>query len=83
MEVPNQNYEEFSKVVDELRSDVPPRQPTGFLRQKAEPVVTRETRHKNAYLKQTKLYSPCTCGSGKKYKFCCNGKQMVVIDTGA
>ena len=20
---------------------------------------------------QSKLYSPCTCGSGKKFKFCC------------
>jgi uncharacterized protein YchJ len=32
--------------------------------------------------RQLKLYSPCSCGSGKKFKFCCNGKQMIVINTG-
>jgi len=24
--------------------------------------------------KQIQLYSPCACGSGKKFKFCCFGK---------
>ena len=23
---------------------------------------------------QIKLYSPCACGSGKKFKFCCRAK---------
>lgn len=25
--------------------------------------------------KQIKLYSPCGCGSGKKFKFCCKTKE--------
>jgi hypothetical protein len=24
---------------------------------------------------QVRLYSPCPCGSGKKFKFCCKDKQ--------
>lgn len=38
---------------------------------------------------QIKLYSPCACGSGKKFKFCCYRKQagfadiLVVILAGA
>lgn len=46
-------------------------------------LVFRSTREKERYNQQTKLYSPCTCGSGKKYKFCCNGKQTIIIDTGS
>lgn len=46
-------------------------------------MVRRDTRVKDHYEQQMKLYRPCTCGSGKKFKFCCKGKQMVVIDTGA
>lgn len=26
------------------------------------------------HLKQVELYSPCGCGSGKKFKFCCHNK---------
>jgi len=28
--------------------------------------------------KQINLYSPCACGSGKKFKFCCHLKNEVV-----
>jgi uncharacterized protein YchJ len=45
--------------------------------------VFRDMRRKNHYDEQTKLYSPCSCGSGKKNKFCCKGKQMIKIDTGS
>jgi hypothetical protein len=43
--------------------------------------VIRDGRVKMKADKQLKLYSPCSCGSGKKFKFCCNGKEMVVINT--
>jgi uncharacterized protein YchJ len=28
------------------------------------------------YNKQIKMYSPCGCGSGKKFKFCCYKKPI-------
>lgn len=34
--------------------------------------VYRDTRVRRAAVKQILLYSPCPCGSGKKFKFCCN-----------
>ena len=43
--------------------------------------VIRDVRQIDHASKQLKLYSPCSCGSGKKFKFCCNGKEMVVIRT--
>lgn len=33
--------------------------------------VTRDLTAKERCEKQIKLYSPCGCGSGKKFKFCC------------
>lgn len=65
--------------------------PTGPLAPKGHEVVgqyadgvlhMRDLRVKAKYDRQVKLYSPCSCGSGKKHKFCCNGKEMVVINTG-
>jgi hypothetical protein len=50
---------------------------------KAKIPVIRDARVKLKADKQLKLYSPCSCGSGKKHKFCCFGKEMIVIDTGA
>ncbi len=44
--------------------------------------VVRDVRTREHYMKQQKLYSPCSCGSGKNFKFCCNGKQMIRINTG-
>ena len=41
----------------------------------------RDLRVKTHADRQLKLYSPCTCGSGKKYKFCCNGVPKFVINT--
>ena len=39
--------------------------------------VQRDLTEKERMEKQIKLYSPCGCGSGKKFKFCCYvGKQM-------
>jgi uncharacterized protein YchJ len=35
------------------------------------PVVRDLTEHEKAN-KQIALYSPCGCGSGKKFKFCCH-----------
>jgi hypothetical protein len=43
--------------------------------------IVRDVRTKEHYDKQNKLYSPCSCGSGKNFKFCCNGKQMIRINT--
>jgi hypothetical protein len=45
--------------------------------------VIRDARVKMKADRQLKLYSNCSCGSGKKFKFCCNGKEMVVINTGS
>lgn len=39
----------------------------------------RYTRDIDHYRQQMKLYSACSCGSGKKYKFCCNGKESKEI----
>ncbi len=33
--------------------------------------VTRDLTAKEACDMQIRLYSPCACGSGKKFKFCC------------
>jgi uncharacterized protein YchJ len=33
--------------------------------------VKRNLTAKETYDKQIRLYSPCGCGSGKKFKFCC------------
>ena len=33
--------------------------------------VARDTTIKERNEAQIKLYSPCGCGSGKKFKFCC------------
>ncbi|MCR4307167.1 MAG: hypothetical protein NUV80_01245 [Candidatus Berkelbacteria bacterium] len=39
--------------------------------------VKRDLTEKERMEKQIKLYSPCGCGSGNKFKFCCYvGKQM-------
>jgi hypothetical protein len=43
--------------------------------------VRRDLKAKEACDLQIKLYSPCGCGSGKKFKFCCKGKKMFVINT--
>jgi hypothetical protein len=34
-------------------------------------IVTRDLRAKEKADMQIRLYSPCACGSGKKFKFCC------------
>lgn len=33
--------------------------------------VTRDLTAKETAEMQIRLYSPCACGSGKKFKFCC------------
>jgi uncharacterized protein YchJ len=33
--------------------------------------VTRDLTARETMEKQIQLYSPCVCGSGKKFKFCC------------
>lgn len=33
--------------------------------------VTRDLTAKENMEQQIRLYSPCACGSGKKFKFCC------------
>ena len=37
-------------------------------------ILKRDTRIIDHYKEQMKLYAPCECGSGKKFKFCCKGK---------
>ena len=36
--------------------------------------VNRDMSVKERADMQIKLYSPCACGSGKKFKFCCKAK---------
>lgn len=36
--------------------------------------ITRDITAKEKYDKQIRLYAPCGCGSGKKFKFCCRTK---------
>lgn len=39
--------------------------------------VKRDLTERERFDHKIKLYSPCGCGSGKKFKFCCYvGKQM-------
>lgn len=64
----------------------PPKLPEGFsftANNKNGVPVIRDSRIKLKANKQLKLYAPCPCGSGKKNKFCCAGKQMIVINTGS
>lgn len=35
------------------------------------------SREKIAPMVKHEPYSPCVCGSGKKFKFCCKGKRNV------
>ena len=37
--------------------------------------VKRDLTHKESSDMQIKKYSPCGCGSGKKFKFCCFQKK--------
>lgn len=37
------------------------------------PVVRNLTEHEK-FIRYVALYSPCVCGSGKKFKFCCHKK---------
>lgn len=36
--------------------------------------ITRDLTVKERHENQIRLYSPCGCGSGKKFKFCCRVK---------
>lgn len=45
--------------------------------------VFRRTKERDHAKQQLKLYSPCSCGSGKNYKFCCKGKDTFVLNTDA
>jgi len=45
--------------------DVPPEQVDKFI------PVSRDLTKNEELEKQIKLYAPCVCGSGKKFKFCC------------
>ena len=38
--------------------------------------VARDTTIKERNEAQIRLYSPCACGSGKKFKFCCFKKSV-------
>jgi hypothetical protein len=84
METPSQTVvEERPPVVVEPPK---PELPVGFsftANTVGEVPVIRDSRVKLKSDKQLKLYAPCSCGSGKKFKFCCNGKKMVIINTGS
>lgn len=56
---------------------------TGALQKLPEmlPLPKRDTRTKEHCDQQLKLYAACSCGSGKKFKFCCNGKPMFTLNT--
>lgn len=72
--------EEMQPPVEEQTVELKKRLPKGIV--ELDNGNYRDLRAKNHYDKQVKLYSLCGCNSGKKHKWCCNGKQMVVIDTG-
>jgi len=36
--------------------------------------IRRDLTPKEICDQQIRLYAPCGCGSGKKFKFCCRGK---------
>jgi hypothetical protein len=57
--------------------------PTGTLSKVPEmrPLPARDTRAKEHCDRQLKLYAACSCGSGKKFKFCCVNKPMFVFNT--
>ncbi len=38
--------------------------------------VRRELTHKEKMEMQIRLYAPCACGSGRKFKFCCRAKEV-------
>jgi hypothetical protein len=44
--------------------------------------VKRELTAREKYDMKVKLYSPCGCGSGKKFKFCCYRKQKKMANNG-
>ena len=45
--------------------DVPPLERRHFVQ------VNRDLTERETMEKQIRMYSPCGCGSGKKFKFCC------------
>lgn len=53
-----------------LRNSTPPDDERKFYRE-----IKRELTPKEISDMQIKLYSPCGCGSGKKFKFCCKVKK--------
>ena len=56
------SHEEFKKKLSEILSDD---EKPNFVR------VMRNITEKEKVAMQIKPYSPCGCGSGKKFKFCC------------
>jgi len=38
--------------------------------------VERDLTAQEKFMRQIQLYSPCGCGSGKKFKFCCHNNQI-------
>jgi len=38
-------------------------------------LVQRDLTEREKYDQKIKLYSPCGCGSGKKFKFCCKKRE--------
>lgn len=51
-------------ATEEIQS-MPPEEQKHFVR------VQRDLTVQEQNAKQIKMYSPCGCGSGKKFKFCC------------
>lgn len=45
--------------------EMPPRERKNYIE------VVRELTPTESLNRQIRLYSPCGCGSGKKFKFCC------------
>lgn len=60
MDTQTGKIEEWDKIPDEERPH--------FVR------VMRHLSEKEEAERQIALYSPCGCGSGKKFKFCCRKK---------
>jgi hypothetical protein len=62
-EPPTENADGKVKVL--VEADVPPLEKGHFVK------VNRDLTERETMEQQIRMYSPCGCGSGKKFKFCC------------
>ncbi len=44
--------------------------------------IKKDVKVQEAFIIQMNMYSPCACGSGKKFKFCCFRRKHELCPTG-